>query len=176
MTVDVNPLLMGETNRLEIDYTIRPDSIHGIVFDGDTRVFGCITNNAGYMRLKLTAELSYSGECARCLSKLDGDFAINFERTVVTKGTLTEEQLEDDIDEYVVAEKGILDIDEQIKEAIILEFPKKLLCSEDCPGLCPHCGKALKDGPCGCTPKEIDPRLAVLRELLSEDISENEKK
>ena len=73
---------------------------------------------------------------------------------------------EDNIDEYVIVENGKLDIDEQLTEALLLDFPRKILCDENCPGLCPKCGKSLKSGDCGCPKKEIDPRLAILATLL----------
>ena len=41
-----------------------------------------------------------------------------------------------------------------------------VLCREDCKGLCPHCGKDLNEGPCGCEPRQIDPRLEALKKLL----------
>ena len=63
-------------------------------------------------------------------------------------------------------ENGELNVDEEVAETFVLAFPKKLLCSEDCEGLCPKCGKRKKDGDCGCVMKEIDPRLAVLKKLL----------
>ena len=44
----------------------------------------------------------------------------------------------------------------------------KFLCSEDCKGLCPRCGKNLNLGPCGCR-KEPDPRFAVLEQLLDKE-------
>ena len=48
---------------------------------------------------------------------------------------------------------------------LVLELPLRYLCKPDCKGLCCRCGKNLNDGPCGCQ-KEIDPRLAALRQLL----------
>ena len=93
---------------------------------------------------------------------------LDFERVVADEGTLTEEQIEENVDEYVIVENGRLDIDEQLSEALLLDFPRKILCSDDCPGLCPKCGKQLKHGKCGCNTKEIDPRLAVLAKLLEE--------
>ncbi|MBR6727152.1 MAG: DUF177 domain-containing protein, partial [Clostridia bacterium] len=59
-----------------------------------------------------------------------------------------------------------LDVDEPLREELLMCFPMRLLCSEDCPGLCPKCGKPKKDGDCGCSEKEIDPRLAVLKNWL----------
>jgi uncharacterized protein len=121
------------------------------------------------MRLTLKAELSYHGECARCLAPVDGVFSLDFERTVATEGMLTEQQADEMADEYVVLHGKELDVDEPLREELLLGFPLRLLCSEDCPGLCPKCGKSLKGGDCGCPKKEIDPRLAVLAQLLNKE-------
>ena len=163
MVIDVGPLLRGEVNRLDIDYMLSAESLDGISFESDAHVSGVLTDNAGYMRLLLKAELNYRGECARCLAPINGVFSLDFERTVVTEGTLTEEQLDEGFDEYVVIKGNSLDVDEPLREELVLGFPTKLLCSDDCPGLCPKCGKPLKDGDCGCPKKEIDPRLAILK-------------
>lgn len=173
MIVDVSPLLRGEVNRLEIDYMLSPEQLDGIRFDSDAHVTGSITDNAGYMRLRLHADLNYHGECARCLAPVDGVFSLDFERTAVTEGTMSQEELDERIDEYVALQNGELDVDESLREELMLCFPTRLLCSEDCPGLCPRCGKPKRDGDCGCTGKEIDPRLAILKTFFDEG-GENE--
>lgn len=173
MVVDVAPLLRGEVKRLDIDYRLSPEQIDGVVFDSDARVVGGITDNAGYMRLRLKAELSYHGECARCLAPTDGVFSLDFERTVVTEGTLTEQQDAEESDEYVVLNGTELDVDEPLREELLLGFPSRLLCSEDCLGLCPHCGKPKREGDCGCGGKEIDPRLAILKTFFDDDKEES---
>jgi uncharacterized protein len=167
MVLDVAPLLRGDVKRLDIDYMLSPEQLDGIVFE-DARVVGSITDNSGYMRLRLKVELVYHGECARCLAPVDGVFSLDFERTVVTEGTLTDEQLDDGSEEYVVIVGTELDVDEPLREELVLGFPTKLLCSEDCLGLCPKCGALRRDGDCGCVTKEIDPRLAPLKKLLEE--------
>jgi len=58
-----------------------------------------------------------------------------------------------------------IDLTELIKEQILLYLPMQPLCSTDCKGLCPKCRKSLKDGPCNCEVKEIDPRFEVLKKL-----------
>ena len=166
MVLDVGPLLRGEKNRITFDYMLPPIPMDRVSFKEDAHVTGEITDSAGYMQLKAQAHLAYEAECDRCLDSVSGEFVLDFERVVADEGTLTEEQIEDNVDEYVIVENGRLDIDEQLAEALLLDFPRKILCSEDCPGLCPKCGKSLKDGDCGCPKKEVDPRLAVLAALL----------
>ncbi len=176
MNLDLKPMLRGEITRMPLDFTIEPEAPEGVTFTGDVHISGEITNRGGYMRLAVIADIAYSGACARCLSPVSGDFSMPFERTVVTEGTLTEEQLEDDIDEYVVLCDGILDIDDAVREAIILAFPMRILCDEDCLGLCPKCGKPRREGDCGCTTKEIDPRWAILATLKFDEDEESADK
>ena len=172
MIVDVAPLLRGEVKRMDIDYMLSPEQMDGVTFDSDARVIGGITDSAGYMRLTLKAELNYHGECARCLAPVEGVFSLDFERTVVTEGTVAEERLDELDDEYVVLNGSELDVDLALKEELFLGFPTRLLCDEDCPGLCPYCGKPKREGDCGCTGKEIDPRLAILKSFFDNDDKE----
>ena len=68
---------------------------------------------------------------------------------IVTEGTLSAEEEEDNVDEYVVIKNGILDGEELaalVEEAILLSFPMRLLCDEECEGLCPTCGKPKREG------------------------------
>ena len=169
MILDVGPLLRGEKNRITFDYMLAPIPMERVQFKDDAHVVGEITDSAGYMQLSAKAHLAYKTECARCLDTVSGEFTLDFERVVADEGTLTDEQIEDNVDEYVIVENGRLDIDEQLAEALLLDFPRKILCSDDCPGLCPKCGKSLKEGDCGCPKKEIDPRLAVLATLLQKE-------
>ena len=165
MVVDVAPLLRGEIRKIDIDYMLSPEQLDGVKFE-DARVTGTLTDNSGYMRLCLKAELVYHGECARCLAPVDGVFSLDFERTVTTEGTIDEDKLEELADEYVVLCGNELDVDEPLCEELLLGFPSRLLCSDECEGLCPMCGKPKRDGDCGCRKKEIDPRLSVLATLL----------
>lgn len=175
MKLDMRPMLRGEISRMSLDYMLTPDEVVGATLEGDAHIVGEITDEAGYMRLTLEASLPYRGECARCLAPVKDVFRLQFERTVADEKTLTDEQQEDNVDEYVIIRDGELDLDEELREALILSFPMRLLCSQDCPGLCPKCGKPRRDGDCGCPTREIDPRLAALRALLDENDEEEQK-
>ena len=169
MTLDMRSMLKGLVDELLVQGSFAPEAPMGVTFDGEACVSGRVTNEGGYMRLILQIDVPYHGECARCLAPVSGVFHTLYERTVVNEGTLSEEQLEDNVDEYVVIVDGELELDEELHDAIFLSFPMRQLCSEDCTGLCPKCGKPRREGPCGCSEREIDPRLAILATLLDEN-------
>lgn len=101
--------------------------------------------------------------CDRCGELTKTDWEKDFSHVLVR--ALGNEQ-DDDGDEYVVVPEERLDLDELLREDILLELPSKYLCSPDCRGLCPRCGANLNLGDCGCDRREIDPRLEVLKDLL----------
>ena len=165
MRIDIAPMLRGETNLIGFDYELRlEEDFFGddIACGEPLNVTGRLENMAGYMKLTVKADLRYTAKCARCLKDVPSLLAVELEKTVAVKGTLVNE----DNDDYILSEDGFIEIDEPLKEQLLLEFPFRHLCSEECKGLCPVCGKDLNEGPCGCDTKRIDPRLEVLRKLL----------
>ena len=168
MILDIGQVLRGEVNRLPISYTLPTESLPGVSLAGEAQVAGEVTDNGGYLRLTLTVSVAYRAECARCLEPVDGCFQTTFERTLSLPENLTEEQIEENVDEYALIQDGKLDVDETVREEIVLNFPSRILCSEDCPGLCPKCGKPLKTGACSCQAQEPDPRWAALSALLDQ--------
>ena len=169
MILNMGPMLRGEITRMDIAYELTPEPVLDVTFPENAKVSGVLTDDAGYMQLRLSASLPYRGQCARCLEPVEGVFVLDFERTVAAEGTISEEQLEENIDSYVMIREGKLDIDEPLREELLICFPMRLLCHEDCPGLCPKCGRPRKEGDCGCSDKEIDPRLAILQKLLDKE-------
>ena len=173
MILDLSALLSGKCTALEFEYEIQQQDDeeailppYDVSFTAPVRVKGAVTDNAGYMELKARAEIDYKTHCARCLEDIFGTFILEFNRTVAASGTLQDETK----DEYVIVKNGKLDIDRELVEDLMLEFPTRLLCKEECAGLCSKCGKNLNFGACDCPKKkEIDPRLAILQKLLEND-------
>lgn len=179
MKLDLRPLLAGD-KLLSFDYELKLDAadadsfsfLSDASFPSPMKVKGDITNTAGYMRMKLTLSVDYESMCARCLSPLSGSFALDLEKTVAPRDVL-ENLPEEKLDEYVIIDDGFLDMDEQLKEQLELEFPSRFLCDEDCLGLCQRCGKNLNEGKCDCPTHEIDPRLAPLQKILDQMKQDN---
>ena len=179
--LDLRPLLAGD-KFLSFDYELPLDTdpedtssiLFGVSFPSPMKVKGDITNTAGYMRMTLTMSVDYEATCARCLAPVSGEFTLDLEKTVAPRNLLGDLD-EDRLDDYAIIEDGFLDMDEPLKEQLEMEFPLRFLCKEDCKGLCPKCGKNLNEGECGCSLKEIDPRLAPLQKILDAMKEENKK-
>ncbi len=60
-----------------------------------------------------------------------------------------------------------LNVDELINNELLLNWPMKILCKEDCKGICKVCGKNLNDGACGCDDFVPDPRMAAIKDLFN---------
>lgn len=122
-------------------------------------VKGGVLNRAGIVTLRYTTDFTLKLICDRCLDEFTKEFKYSNEQILVVS-------LSTDNDEYIVVENHRLDMDELCLSDILLNLPSKLLCSRDCKGLCPKCGVNKNKTECLCTDKEVDPRLAVLSELL----------
>jgi len=60
--------------------------------------------------------------------------------------------------------EGLL-LEEAVREQVLLALPLKMICREDCKGLCPQCGQNLNEGPCSCTAPNHDLRWSALKEI-----------
>ena len=122
---------------------------------------GIVRNTAGVMVMKGDVRTTIHGTCDRCASDFDRDVHIPIDVVLVTE--LADEENED---EWVFPLEGdSADLDDIVRTVFVLNLDSKLLCKEDCKGLCCRCGKNLNDGPCSCQ-KELDPRFAALKQLL----------
>lgn len=123
-------------------------------------VRGCLKNVAGIVTLGYSAQFTMKLSCDRCLKEFERGFSECFEHVLVNR-------LESDGEDFILVEDMLLDLDELVISDVLLSMPSKILCSEDCRGLCPRCGKDLNQGDCGCTEPEGDPRFDVLKQLLT---------
>ena len=123
---------------------------------------GTVRNTAGVLVMKGMITTCIHGICDRCAADFDREMEIPIDAVLVTE--LANEENED---EWVFPLDGdSADLEDIVRTIFVLNMDSKLLCSEDCKGLCCRCGKNLNEGPCDCQ-KEIDPRLAALKQLLN---------
>lgn len=106
--------------------------------------------------------------CARCLEPIEQDVASNFDLLYRPLGTdagkeeISVTAAEAEISYY----KGDgIELEDVIREQVLLALPLKLICREDCKGLCPHCGKNLNVEQCSCSEPIEDPRWSALKDI-----------
>ena len=121
-------------------------------------VRGEVTNRAGVVTLSVQVSFPLRVACDRCLEEFTRQYDYTFTHTLVR-------QLQDPWQDYIQVEDGVLNLEELILSDILLELPTKLLCKEDCKGLCPQCGCNLNHQSCDCNKAYHDPRWDVLNTL-----------
>ncbi len=110
--------------------------------------------------VKLTLVLA----CDRCLKDVEYPFDFSFRLKLVSPDYAGADR--DDY-EFGFLEGYHLNVDELIRTEILFNWPEKVLCREDCKGICKVCGRNLNDGACGCDDFVPDPRMAVIKELMN---------
>ncbi len=123
--------------------------------------------NTGNRVLKLTGKgsVEVSIPCSRCLEETGVVIPVEPELKLDMK--LTDEQRVNDLDESSYLTGTDLDTDRLVYLEVLMNWPVKVLCKEDCKGICSRCGKDLNLGPCGCADEPKDPRMAAISDIFS---------
>ena len=139
---------------------------------GPPEVTGRVSREGGEVRLrgKITAEAEV--DCDRCLNSISVPVETDFDVKYVTAqdyeargaAALREEDLD-----LSVFDGETIDVDELVREQVLLALPARALCKEECKGLCPVCGADRNANPCACESREIDPRWAGLKAVMSDE-------
>ena len=132
-------------------------------FTEPVRLNGSISNRAGIVTLSYTASAVFHALCDRCLGPVDTPVVYEFQHILVKQVS------DDDNDDFIVVPDMVLDLDGLAASDVALELPGKVLCKEDCKGLCPICGCDKNKQACSCKQHYVDPRLAKLSKLLEDD-------
>lgn len=161
----------GESARYERQAYLTPLEVQGekVSFSGPVRVCLVVSNTGDALLARGEVEGELKLTCSRCLEMFECAFNLPFEETyrpvawgeeAATTGSGQEGV------ESVPFSGDFLDVTPEVLNNITLNLPMKALCREDCPGLCPHCGRNLKAGQCGCESEKVDPRLSVLKDFF----------
>ena len=153
----------GESSEVRYELDITDISIDGIFpFTSPVSVAAKAVNRASLVTLTLDCEFSYRRPCDRCGKEVSGTARERYSHRLVQ--TLVDETNDD----YIETPDFTLELDEVVISDIILSYPQKFLCAQDCRGLCPQCGADLNEGECGCDRQSADPRLEILKQLMKE--------
>ena len=124
--------------------------------------------NTGGKRLDLegSTDLSLEIPCDRCLDPVRKDIHLTFVRTLDLRDP--EERDTEDFEEQPYLDGYSLDVDQLVCDELILNLPMKVLCREDCKGICNRCGANLNYETCDCDTRSLDPRMAVIQDIFKQ--------
>lgn len=119
-----------------------------------------VSRTSSGFALRLRSQATVTGTCARCLEIAER--RIEIDAREVDQASADDPELRSP---YV--SEGLLDVDAWVHDALTLAVPERLLCRDDCAGLCEICGISLNHvDPSGHRhERSPDPRFAKLREL-----------
>jgi uncharacterized protein len=168
MLLNLTDILSNEGKTEEIPVTYESDFFKSAqgqfkVLENGPIVLTLSNQGKGKMRMTGEGSLSFRAKCDRCLTRVDVTVRICIDESIGT------EQIENpaDADDYPYLNGYQLDTEILISNEILINWPGKILCKEDCKGICTKCGKDLNQGDCGCDNFVPDPRMAVLKDIFN---------
>ncbi len=115
-------------------------------------------------KVECSVTLTFRTYCDRCLTELPTTLELHSERIVVSPDTDAEIE---DVDDLSFMEGYYLNVETFVCNEIFGNWPDKILCKDDCKGLCPVCGQNLNEKECGCDTFVPDPRMAGIQDIFN---------
>lgn len=169
MMINLSDVLSEQHKPIDVTVSLELDQIH--MKSGD---FPIVEKEPVHVRVthRKNKELEISTEtsisvlipCDRCLSEVRQEIPLCFTKEVNL--ALSDAELPDGFDESNFIDGYYLDVDKMLYNEILVGWPTKVLCSEDCKGICSVCGQNLNEGTCDCEDTGLDPRMSVVRDLF----------
>jgi uncharacterized protein len=164
-----------EDGKSTFAHTYQPDELdlldERITLNSPVSVVGSVKRSGAEVVVSGRLSSQVSVECDRCLKTVElpvsADFSVDYITVQDYESSYAAELTADDLDVSVFDGESI-DIDELVKEQILLSVPDRTLCREDCKGICSTCGADLNAGACNCEQSDIDPRWEALKKLKTD--------
>lgn len=171
MLIDVSEVLSNAnktvTKKAEIDFTYF-DAEQGEFQVLDKAAFSLSISNVEGKRLVVAGrtEVTIAIPCDRCLTEVPVRFPIEISEEIDIPRFLAKDAAELEETSYMLGTS--LDVDKLIFGEILVSWPMKVLCREDCRGICKRCGTNLNLAACQCRKTEPDPRMAAIQDIFNQ--------
>ena len=114
--------------------------------------------------IKGSVDVTLSIPCGRCLEEVPTQICFDIDKKLdIKEGILIDDEMEEN--DYLIGFE--LDVDKLVYAEILVNWPMRVLCKDDCEGICKVCGANLNKGDCGCQRTELDPRMAAIQDIFS---------
>lgn len=165
----------GKVKKIKVPYEQECFSCKGNVYPVSNKpeISITLTNiGTGNVLVEGNFDVTLTIPCDRCLESVNVPLSVAFTHQVLSpeKEDAASEKTSSDasFDEEQCFLSGYeLDTDALINNEILINMPVKVLCREDCKGICPVCGKNLNEGECGCDTFVPDPRMAAIKDIFN---------
>jgi uncharacterized protein len=171
MKIELNRTSEDFSQKLDLEES--PEALElkaeGATFEKPVHVELLISKNQDQLVCQGNVTVTVKQECSRCLAEYDQTITSDLNFVVDLAGNSDEGKSEEE--GYFVPDpsSAFFEIDDLVREAIILSLSLKPLCSDGCKGLCPVCGIDLNRSQCDCVKEETDPRWDQLKGLSKKD-------
>ena len=169
MLIDLSRVLTHEGKKLNIE--IEPSGenyvceMGGFAYAEKSPVSLTITHTENQiLKIEGRGHIAVWIPCSRCLEPVKVDFDICIDEEVDMK--LSDQERVESLDESSYIQDKELDTDKLLHNEILINWPMRVLCKEDCKGICSRCGANLNQGSCDCDTADLDPRMAVITDIF----------
>jgi uncharacterized protein len=158
-------------------HAYRPEEVEleeeGARLVADAELEGSATRKGEQVRLRGTIKTEVELLCDRCLAPERAPLAVEFDTSFIPREVeaVKADNVELRSEDLILSayEGDAVDLDELVREQLLLALPSRHLCREDCKGLCQKCKANLNDNQCSCEQGEADPRWAALADLKNRE-------
>ena len=163
MVLYVNRLRRDESGRMPFSLVEKLEGLdcggERVDFDGPVVVTGSVERDGTIILVEGEVRAEVILKCSRCLGTVKHPLRAGFcqEYSETGKG-----------EEVLPVKDDRIDLKGPVTESILLGLPIKVLCREDCKGLCPVCGSDRNVKECSCSCEDVDPRMQQLKKLLEQ--------
>lgn len=159
--------IKGKVEQLQVPIELDYFQLDGVQYPFSKKSDVALTiTNMGERKVEIegNAKVSLLIPCNRCLEDVETMFELDFTKDLDFNDT--EEDRIKELDETNYISGYNLDVDLLVYEEILIDFPMKVLCDENCKGICKVCGTNLNKSSCDCEKAELDPRMSVIRDIF----------
>lgn len=169
MLINLTDVFTSEGKVKKMSQTLDVDSVSymGVMYPVTGKSDVSLTfTNIGTGRILLEGEMSLKLDipCDRCLQSVEVPVGVSFAHEIAAP---SEENVQSEEEEQCFMSGYELDVDALMNNEILINMPVKVLCREDCKGICMVCGKNLNEGECGCDTFVPDPRMAAIKDIFN---------
>jgi len=159
MRLNLNDIIAVPGAKKPFQFTLSLSDLPACTMCEPASVTGHAVNVAGALEIRGEIQVNMRCTCDRCMAPFQ------VEKTLPVVAYLAETLTDEENSEIFLLESGSVHLDEIFTTMFFLDMESKVVCGEDCQGLCITCGTNLNEDPCACK-REVDPRLAALQQLL----------